>query len=159
EPFRLHVAEHYTSALALCDGELARAEASAARSADLSRLLAGRDASGVYGIQMFGIRREQGRLAELAPTVRLLTSTAGDGAWRPGLVVVLAERCMEDEARSELRRIASDGLDELRASLWLATLAYLADACAALEDAQTAEVVFDELEPYAGSNVMIGHLV
>ena len=37
------------------------------RSHEWSRLLTGRDASGVYGIQMFGIRREQGRLAELAP--------------------------------------------------------------------------------------------
>ena len=159
EPFRLHVAEHYASALALCDGDLALAEASAARSAELSRLLAGRDASGVYGIQMFGIRREQGRLAELAPTVRLLTSTAVDGAWRPGLAVVLAELGMEDEARRELRRIASDGLDGLRPSLWLASLAYLADACAALEDGTTAESVYRELERYAGTNVMIGHLV
>ena len=29
--------------------------------------MTGRDASGTYGIQMFSIRREQGRLAELAP--------------------------------------------------------------------------------------------
>jgi DNA-binding CsgD family transcriptional regulator len=159
EPFRLHVAEHYASALALCNGDLPRAEASATRSAELSRLLTGRDASGVYGIQMFGIRREQGRLAELAPIVRLLTARGGDGAWRPGLAVLLAELGMEDEARGELRRIVSGGLDDLRPSLWLASLAYLADACATLGDAATAEVVYDELEPHAGSNVMIGHLV
>ena len=43
------------------------AEAAALRSREWSRLLTGRDPSGVYGIQMFGIRREQGRLVELAP--------------------------------------------------------------------------------------------
>ena len=159
EPFRLHVAEHYTSALALCDGDLQLAEVAAVRSAEWSRLLTGRDASGVYGIQMFGVRREQGRLAELAPLVRMLTASRRDGAWRPGLAVLLAELGMEDEARSELRRIASIGLDGLKPSLWLASLAYLADVCAAVQDVDAAEIVYRALEPYAGSNVMIGHLV
>ena len=72
QPFMLHVAEHYGSALALCDGRLEEAEVRALRSHEWSRLLTGRDASGVYGIQMFSIRREQGRLAELAPVIRIL---------------------------------------------------------------------------------------
>jgi DNA-binding CsgD family transcriptional regulator len=159
EPFRLHVAEHYASALALCDGDLAGAEAAALRSHEWSRLLTGRDASGVHGIQMFGIRREQGRLAELAPLVRLLAGGERAGSWRPGLAVLLAELGLEPEARRELRRLASEGLEGLRPSLWLASLAYLADACASLADADLAGVVYAELEPYAGSNVMVGHLV
>lgn len=159
EPFRLHVAEHYASALALCDGDLGRADAAAARSDEWSRLLTGRDPSGVHGIQMFSVRREQGRLAELAPLLRVLTASDRDGAWSPGLVVLLAELGMEDEANRELRRITSDGLDGLRPSLWLASLSYLADACRMLGDADLAKVVYDELEPYRGSNVMIGHLV
>jgi DNA-binding CsgD family transcriptional regulator len=159
EPFRLHVAEHYTSALALCDGDLAGAEAATARSDEWSRLLTGRDASGVYGLQMFSIRREQGRLAELAPLMRALASSSPDGAWRPGLVVLLAELGMEDEAARELRRVAADGLDDFRPSLWLAALAYLADACGALRDEDVAAVVYEALEPYRDGNVMIGHLV
>ena len=82
QPFHLHVAEHSGSAIALCEGRLADAEAMAERSHEWSRLLTGRDASGVYGIQMFGVRREQGRLAELAPLVRMLAGRGG--AWRPG---------------------------------------------------------------------------
>ena len=38
---------------------------------------------------------------------------------------------MEAEARRELARVAADGLDAFRASLWLASLTYLTDACAA----------------------------
>jgi DNA-binding CsgD family transcriptional regulator/tetratricopeptide (TPR) repeat protein len=160
QPFMLHIAELYRAAIALGDGRLAEAEAMAGRSHEWSRLLTGRDASAAYGIQMFGIRREQGRLAELAPAVRILAGDAGrDGPWRPGLAVLLAELGMEDEARRELARLGADGIDRFRDSLWLAALAYLADAGAALGDEATAALVYPQLEPLAGSNLMIGHLV
>jgi DNA-binding CsgD family transcriptional regulator len=155
-----HVAEHYGSAIALCDGDLEEAEAMAARSHESGRLLTGRDASGIYGIQMFGIRREQGRLAELAPAVRILAGEADRaGPWRPGLVAVMAELGMEREARRELSKLAAEGIDGFRVSLWLATLTYLTDACAALDDEAMAAIVYPELEPLAGGNVMIGHMV
>lgn len=159
EPFRLHVAEHYASSLALCDGDLVEAEAAAMRSHEWSRLLMGRDASGVHGIQMFSIRREQGRLAELAPVMRVLASNERVGVWRPGLIAVLAELGMEEEARRELAQIRAAGLDHLRRSLWMASLTYLADACAALQEADGAAEIYEQLLPYAGGNVMIGHLV
>jgi DNA-binding CsgD family transcriptional regulator/tetratricopeptide (TPR) repeat protein len=160
QPFVQHVAEHYGSAIALCDGALAEAEQRAIRSNEWGRLLTGRDASGTYGIQMFGIRREQGRLAELAPAVRILAGDPDrDGPWQPGLVAVLAELGMEREARHELARLSAEGIDGFKASLWLATLAYLTDACAALGDDKMAALLYPELEPFAGTNVMIGHLV
>ena len=117
----------------------------------LERLLTGREASGVHGIQMFGIRREQGRLAELAPVIRLLAGQPGSsGPWRPGFVSVLVELGMDTAARQELEQVRTDGLDSLRESLWLASLTYLTDACAALGDEETAALVYPELEPLAG---------
>ncbi len=160
QPFMLHVAEHYGSALALGDGRLAEAEARAQRSHEWSRVLTGRDASGVFGIQMFSIRREQGRLRELAPVIRSLAGKEGrGGSWRPGLVCMLVELGMEVEARGELAQLAEQGLEGLRESLWLASLSYLADASAALGDESMAALVYPELEPLGGSNVMVGHLV
>ena len=160
QPFMLHVAEHYGSAIALGDGRLEEAESMARRSHEWSRLLTGRDASGVHGIQMFSLRREQGRLAELAPVIRILAADTGRaGLWRPGLASMLVELGMEAEAREELALITAAGLDGFRASLWLASLTYLADACAALGDRDIAALVYPELEPLAGANVMIGHLV
>ncbi len=159
QPFMLHVAEHYGSAIALGDGRLAEAEARQQRSHEWSRLLTGRDPSGVHGIQMFSIRREQGRLAELAPVIRILAGDAREGPWRPGLVSVLVELGMAEEARRELARVAAQGLDPLRESLWLASLTYLTDAAAALGDEAVATLVYPELEPLAGASVMIGHLV
>jgi DNA-binding NarL/FixJ family response regulator len=160
QPAMIHIAEHYQSAIALCDGRLEDAEAHAVRSHEWSRLLTGRDASGVYGIQMFSIRREQGRLDELAPVIRIV---AGEGPragpWGPGLVALLAELGMEAEARRELARLAVDGIERFRRTLWLASLTYLTEACAALGDVATAELVYPELEPFAESNIVIGHLV
>src|SRR5205807_2038937 len=42
-------------------------------------------------------------------------------------------------------------------SLWVASLSYLADACAAVGDQALAELLYPELAPLAGGNVMIGH--
>ena len=81
----VHVAEHYRSAISLADGRLEDAEDAARRSYEAGLLLRGRDASGTYGIQIFSLRREQGRLAELAPVVRVLAGSGRDGGpWRPG---------------------------------------------------------------------------
>jgi len=158
QPFILHVAEHYGSALALADGDLPEAEAAAERSHEWSRLLTGRDASGVYGIQMFGIRREQGRLAEFAPVVRVLAGgPRSRSAWRPGLAALLTELGMLDEARLELARVRAGGLEALRESLWLASLTYLTDACTRVGDAELAGLLYADLAQNANTNVMIGH--
>jgi DNA-binding CsgD family transcriptional regulator/tetratricopeptide (TPR) repeat protein len=160
QPFIIHVAEHYGSAIALCDGRLDEAEARARRSHEWSHLLTGRDPSGTYGVQMFSVQRERGHLAELAPVIRILAGGAArEGPWRPGLAALLAELGMQSDARRELARLLDDGLEPFRESLWLASLAYLADASAALGDEKVAALVYPELEPLAGANVMIGHLV
>jgi DNA-binding SARP family transcriptional activator/DNA-binding CsgD family transcriptional regulator len=157
QPFILYIAEQVAAAIALLEGRLAEAEAAAERSRSWGRLLRGRDASGTYGIQMFGIRREQGRLDELASVVRALSvATAGEGTWRPALAVLLAELGMDEEARRELAHVRREGLDALRRSLWVGSLIYLAEACSSVGDRETAYLVYPELEPFAGTNIMIG---
>jgi DNA-binding CsgD family transcriptional regulator len=73
------------------------------------------------------------------------------------MVAVLAELGMEEEARQHLGRITSEGLDQFRQSLWLAALTYTTDASTALRDVPAAELLYPELEPLSGTNVMIGH--
>lgn len=158
QPFPLHVAEHYASTLALCAGKLTEAEAAARRSHEWSRLLTGRPASGIYGIQMFGIRREQGRLAELAGVMRTLAgSEHSPSVWRPGFAALLAELGMEDEARHELEQVRRDGFDPLRSSLWVASLTYLAEASSVVGDSALAALVYPEMAPLSGGNVVVGH--
>jgi DNA-binding CsgD family transcriptional regulator len=158
QPFILHVVEHYRSAFALLTGDLEQAEQAAERSREWGRLLSGRDASGVYGVQMFGVRREQGRLAELAPVIRVLADDdGGTGAWRPALAATLAELAMDEQVRDQLDRVQASGLEAFRQSLWLASLAYLADAAAAVSHTGIAALVYDAMRPNAGENVMVGH--
>jgi len=158
QPFAMHVAEHYASTLALCAGRLDEADAAAQRSHEWSRLLTGRAASGVHGIQMFGIRREQGRLAELAPVVRILAEGGGSrGAWRAGFAALLAELGMDEDARRELAHVREQGLDEFRPRLWLASLTYLADACWLVGDGALAGPLYLELAPLGGGNIVLGH--
>jgi DNA-binding CsgD family transcriptional regulator/tetratricopeptide (TPR) repeat protein len=160
QPFMLHVAEHYGAAIALADGRLEAAETMMYGSEEAGRLLTGRDATGTLGIQMFSLRREQGRLADLAPVIRILAAGDRDrGPWRPGLAALLVELGMEAEARRALARVAAEGLEPLRETLWLASLTYLSDACTALGDEAVAALVYPELAPLSGANVMIGHLV
>ena len=133
EPFRLHVAEHYASALALCDGDLAPPRRGP-RSNDWSRLLTGRDASGVHGIQMFGDPAGAGAAGRAgAGGPRPRRDRAG-GAWRPGLAAVLADLGMDDEARRELRAYSTTGSSLYAHRSGWPSLTYLADACAAVGD-------------------------
>jgi DNA-binding CsgD family transcriptional regulator/type II secretory pathway predicted ATPase ExeA len=159
QPFVLHMAEHFGSAIALADGRFAQAEAMSRRSEEAGRLLTGRDASATHGIQMFNLRREQGRLSELAPVVRMLAGHPERNEWQPGLVALLAELGMEADVRSALDEIARNGLDQFSESLWLASLTYLADASAAVDHERVATLVYSELESSSGTIVMIGHLV
>jgi DNA-binding CsgD family transcriptional regulator len=158
QPFWRFAGEQIGSAIALCEGHLDEADAGAEHSRELEGLLSGLETSGIHGIQMFSIRREQGRLGELAPAMRVLAR--GDGraaAWRPGLVALLVELGMDEEARRELARIRAHGLEPFREALWLASLAYLTDACAAVGDEELAALVRAELAPHAGTIVVVGY--
>jgi DNA-binding CsgD family transcriptional regulator len=64
---------------------------------------------------------------------------------------------MHDETRRELDHIRREGFEALRESLWLTSLSYLADACAAVGDDELAALLYPELAPLAGGNVAIGH--
>jgi len=64
---------------------------------------------------------------------------------------------MDDEARHELARVRAHGLEPFREALWLASLAYLTDACAAVGDKELAALVRPELEPHAGTVMVVGH--
>ena len=109
---------------------------------------------------MFSVRREQGRLAELAPVIRILAGDAArEGPGGPGSSRCSPSSGWRPRRGASCRGWSADGLDPFRESLWLASLAYLTDACAALGDEAVAALVYPELEPLAGANVMIGHLV
>ncbi len=158
QPFELHMTDHYASTLALCFGRLAEAEADAESSHQWSRLLTGRAATGIYGIQMFSIRREQGRLEQFAgPITAYAGSDLASNVWLPGFAALLAELGLHAEARRELARIRDHGFEELRSALWVAALSYLSDASAAVGDSSMAALLYPELAPLAGGPIVVRH--
>ncbi len=113
---------------------------------------------GSHGVQMFTIRRAQGRLEEMRPIVTGFAAPSTERKlWGPGLAITFAELRMLDEARRVFEHIAADGFDSMpRDASWPASLAYLADTCIAIGDKRRAAMLLDELEPYAGVNLMCG---
>ena len=140
--------------LALLAGRFDEAEAAATRARDV-----GQDtvpaAEGGYGLQMFTIRRAQGRLAEVVPVLQLAASNAG-GVWAPGLASLLVEVGRVEDARRHYERLAADGFASVaRDALWPAALSFLADACLALDDTAHAQLLYEEMLVYRNQNLMI----
>jgi DNA-binding SARP family transcriptional activator len=155
------VVEQHDALLALCDGRLDAAEAAAKRADEVARRIDG-SSSAVYGIQMFSIRREQGRLGEIAPVVRLIASgeTDVDSVWRPALALLLAEIGDVEAARRELYALVNGDLGAVpRGGLGVGGIAYAADACALIEDAALAAPIYEQLLAFEGRNMVIGSAV
>lgn len=159
QPYFLLVRAGIDVTVSLADGRLDDAEAAVQ---DYQRWVTvqGETDTG-YGIQMFSLRREQGRLTELRPVLELgARLNRDDQSWAPGLAAVYAEIGMIDEARSILDRLASDDFGSIaQDSLLPGVLSYLADAAVACDHHTAAEAVHALLTPYSGLLVYIPGLV
>jgi tetratricopeptide (TPR) repeat protein len=142
---------------AIMSGDFVDAERHAERGWELGHRTHGSQFEGVYGIQMFAIRREQGRLAEVAPVIkRLIDLDPTQPAWKPGFALIASDLGFREPARRLLDELAaSDFVFPLDAKHSL-TLAYLAEVCAALEDQRRAERLYNLLLPYRQMTVTAG---
>jgi DNA-binding CsgD family transcriptional regulator len=147
--------------LAMGEGRFAEAESLAEEADGLAQVLSGNDIAGGYGVQLFSIRRDQGRLDEARPLVEAVARfEQADATWRPALAVLYAELGLVDAAAAELSFLVADGLAAVsRDSLWWASLSYLADAAVVLGDTAAAQAVYGELLPARGLVVQVGNLL
>jgi DNA-binding CsgD family transcriptional regulator len=149
------------AALALMRGEL---DAAARLSAEANSRMSGVDTQeresqmAFLSVQVFTLRREQGRLKELAPVLtHFMRTTSAASVWGPGLAVLYVELDRLDEARAEFERLAARDFDDLpRDGRWATCLAYLAEVCAALNDARRAAMLYRLLLPYADRALVLG---
>jgi DNA-binding SARP family transcriptional activator len=161
QPWLARAVAQHDALFTLCDGRLDAAEAAANRSDEMPRRIDG-VSSAVYGIQMFSIRREQGRLAEIAPVVRLISSgqADADSVWRPALAVLLAEIGDVEAARHELKALVDADLAAIvQGGIGVGGLSYAADACALIEDAALAAPIYEQLLVFEGQNMVVGSAV
>jgi DNA-binding CsgD family transcriptional regulator len=161
QPFHQYHATVMRAAQALLVGRFAEAEQLARKAATQGMRLSGLDASGAFGMQMFTLAQERGELSQLAPLVEQFVQTTPSGAtWRPALVLVLAELGQHEQAKAELERLAARQFHAVaRDSLWLACLAYLAQACAIVRDLARADELYALLLPWKGRNLVAASMV
>jgi tetratricopeptide (TPR) repeat protein len=111
---------------------------------------------GVYGMQMFTVRREQGRLAEVAPLVkRFVRENPKDAVWRPGLMLIASDLGFEVQARRTFELLAESGFALPIDSKRTVTLSYLAEVCTRLGDARRAEQLYAHLLPHRDLAVVV----
>jgi len=161
QPLHLYLSIMVRATRALMQGRFADSERLAQEALAMGQRLQMENAAGIFGLQMFTLRREQGRLKELEPVVRYFVQQHSvAGSWRPGLALVYSELGRTQEARAEFEHLARHDFADLpRDGLWMACMTYLADVCTFLGDRNRAAILYQLLLPYAGRTVVIGNAV
>jgi tetratricopeptide (TPR) repeat protein len=115
------------------------------------------NAAGIFGLQMFMLRREQGRLKEVEPVLRYFVQQHGAlAAWGPGLALLYCELGLTEEALSAFEPLAQHDFTDLpRDALWMACMIYLVDICMYLGDVHRVAILHEILLPFAERNVVI----
>jgi DNA-binding CsgD family transcriptional regulator/DNA-binding transcriptional ArsR family regulator len=151
-------AKGFQAMRALMQGNFADSEALAQQALAIGQRMQSEHVPGIFGLQMFSIRREQGRLQELEPVVKYFVQQHGVAStWRPGLALIYSELGRQREARREFEHLAQhDFADFPRDGLWLACMTYLAEVCTYLGDATRAAMLYQLLLPYAGRAIVVG---
>jgi DNA-binding SARP family transcriptional activator len=101
-------------------------------------------------LQLFALRREQGRLDELEETVKGAAHTHRTyPVWRCVLADLYAQLGRQDDARAEFERLAAGDFTELPFNEeWLLGMTLLADVCTALGDVPRSVRLYQLLLPY-----------
>lgn len=151
------VARHGAAMLAILDGDLAKAEALAGEGLAIGRQAHGDQLEGVYGIQMFTIRREQDRLKEVAPVMRrFLDEHPDETVWLPGFALVAADLGFIDVARRRLRQLADTGFDMPVDAKHSTSLCFVAETASILNEADIAQDIYQRMSVYRHMTVTIG---
>jgi len=158
EPFNEATALAAQAMIATHQGRFAEGEQLAMQSLRCGQRFDRANAAGIFGVQMFTLRRHQGRLRELAPVLRqFLDQGSLASPWRPGLAILHCELGAQDEARQVFETLASDGFAGIADdAIRIASLAYLAEVCAWLGDARRAPALQEFLQPYAERCIVFG---
>jgi tetratricopeptide (TPR) repeat protein len=111
----------------------------------------------VYGVQLYGLRREQGRLDEIEPAIKAFAEEhAAMPAFRSGLALLCCQLGRLAEARTIFDELAARHFDQFpRDATWLNGMDELAQVCAALGDRERAAQLYARLAPYERHNVVI----
>jgi class 3 adenylate cyclase len=143
--------------MAILDGRFTTAEALAGETLNLGRQTHGAEVEGVYGMQMFAIRREQSRLSEVAPVMKhFIEENPGETTWLPGFALIAADLGYRDAAQRRLSELARTGfampLDAKRS----ASLSFISEVAVSLGDREAAQTIYDLMLAYKDMTITAG---
>jgi tetratricopeptide (TPR) repeat protein len=160
QPLYLSEAAKFKAMRALMAGRLDDAERLMFEFASIAERTPDPDIAQAVGIQLFMLRGLQGRAAELEPAVRAMVESYPDlPAWRCGLAFLLTEADQLDEAAAVLDDLAQDDFAwrQNQSGGWMIGVAVLAEVCARLGDARRAQLLYDVMLPFEGTNCVVGY--
>jgi tetratricopeptide (TPR) repeat protein len=141
--------------MAILDGRFATAEALAGEALSLGRQSNGTEVEGVYGMQMFTIRREQSRLSEVAPVMKRFIEE-NETTWLPGFALVAADLGYRDAAQRRLSELARTGFAMPFDAKRSASLSFLSEVAVSLEDTDAAQAIYDLMLAYKDMTITAG---
>jgi tetratricopeptide (TPR) repeat protein len=151
QPAQWWVVRFFHTYFALLSGEFDRAEQLIALEVRPGQpAIPSHDDVSVHAMQMFHLRREQGRMSEVEEETRAAADLC---PWYPvhraALVCTLHELGRETEARAVFEDLAADGFGLLhRDSEWLLGIALTSEACAILGDGDRALTLYEQALPF-----------
>ncbi len=155
-PYLQTLCRHCEALIAINEGRFADAESWAAQALHSGRRLAEAQAVSSYGMQMFCLRREQGRLREALPMLQHFVRTTPKAlAWKPGLALLYAELDMREECQAQFDELPWDRLSiPMRDVSSTTVVMFAGEVCTYLEDAARAALLYPVLAPHTGTNLM-----
>jgi tetratricopeptide (TPR) repeat protein len=143
---------------ALLEGRFEEGERLAPQALAIGQRVQSQTAANFFGVQMFSLHREQGRLQELEAAVKgFVQQYPAVPAWRSALASLYSELGHEAEARAEFEHLAVNDFADLPGdNSWLIGVTLLSEVCAFLADSRRAATLYKLLLPYAGRNVVVG---
>jgi tetratricopeptide (TPR) repeat protein len=153
----LWIARNAQAMMAILDGKFKKAETLTEQALSLGRQTHGTDVDGVYGMQMFAIRREQSRLSEVAPVMKhFIEENPDETTWLPGFALIAVDLGYRDAAQRRLSELARMGfaipLDAKRS----ASLSFVAEVAVSLGDTEAAQTIYDFMLEYKNMTITAG---
>jgi tetratricopeptide (TPR) repeat protein len=140
--------------LALLEGSFDTAEELIGEAVRFPATTPARDNVASLKFQLFLLRREQGRLAEIEKPLR---AAFDDFPWYPmfrlALIRLLLDVGRRSEGHSAFHELARNNFRDLyRDNYWLLGMSLASEACSELGDAEAAAILYEQLLPFPGRN-------
>ena len=158
QPFFRYYTTMWETLFYAANGDFSAAQKSATAGLDYCRWLPGQDSEGVFGLQMFTIKREQGVLFGMTHIVqKFVEDTPQHSHWLPRLALIYTDIGQLDKAKTIFDDLLSSNLSAIaKDAMWLTCIAYLSEVCLQLKDANAAKILYQALLPHSGFNILVG---